>query len=91
MISALAEKVGVSKTNAATYVNAVLGIIADNMIEGDGEVVLPDFGRFYVKHAAERQGFNPATGERITIEARDKVVFKASDNMCYYSRKHVKE
>ncbi len=28
---------------------------------------------------AERQGVNPATGEKITIEARDKVVFKAFD------------
>ena len=36
----------------------------------------------------ERQGVNPATGAKITIAARDKVVFKASDSLPYFSRKH---
>lgn len=53
-------------------------------------MAIPDFGRFSIKHVAERQGVNPSTGEKITIEARDKVVFKASDSLCYYSCKHCK-
>ena len=31
----VAEKTGISKTDAAKYVNAVLGAIADNLTEGD--------------------------------------------------------
>lgn len=41
-----------------------------------------------MKQVAERQGFNPQTGEKITIEAREKIVFKASENMSIFSRKH---
>lgn len=88
LIDEVAKRAEVSKTDAAKYLNAVLGAIADNLTEGDNEIALPDFGRFFVKHVAERQGKNPQTGEKITIEARDKIVFKASDNISIYSRKH---
>ena len=88
LIDEVAKRAEVSKTDAAKYLNAVLGAIADNLTEGDNEIALPDFGRFFVKHVAERQGQNPQTGEKITIEARDKIVFKASDNIGIYSRKH---
>ena len=88
LIDAFAEKAEVSKSVAAKYVNTMLGIIADNLSDGDHEVAIPDFGRFSVKHVAERQGINPSTGEKMTIEARDKVVFKASENMAIFSRKH---
>ena len=49
LAAAVAEKAGVSKADAATYVNMVLGAIADNICEGDGEVSIPDFVRFFVK------------------------------------------
>lgn len=88
IVAEVAKRMEGTKADAEKYLNTVLGVIADNLTEGDGEVALPDFGRFYVKHVAERQGVNPATGEKITIEARDKVVFKPSDNMGIYSRKH---
>ena len=55
IVSALAEKAGISKVDAANYINTIFGVIADNI-----------------------------------VEARDKVVFKASDSLCYYSRKHCK-
>ena len=41
LAAAVAEKAGVSKADAATYVNMVLGAIADNICEGDGEVSIP--------------------------------------------------
>lgn len=88
LIDEVAKRAEVSKTDAAKYINAVLGAIADNLTEGDNEIALPDFGRFFVKHVVARQGQNPQTGEKITIEARDKIVFKASDNIGIYSRKH---
>lgn len=88
LIDEVAKRAEVSKTDAAKYLNAVLGAIADNLTEGDNEIALPDFGRFFVKHVAAHQGQNPQTGEKITIEARDKIVFKASDNIGIYSRKH---
>lgn len=88
LIDRVAARTEGTKAEAAKYLNAILGTIADNLTEGDGELVLPDFGRFSVKKIAERQGFNPQTKEKITIEAHEKIAFKASDNMNIYSRKH---
>ena len=84
----VAEKTGISKTDAAKYVNAVLGAIADNLTEGDKEVAIPDFGRFLVKNVPKRQGINPSNREVITIPAHDKVTFKPSENLNIFSRKH---
>ena len=89
--AAIAERLGASKTEANRCLNAVLGVIADNLCEGDNEISIPDFGRFFIKSVPERQGVNPATGEKIQIEAHDKVVFKPSDNLYLYSRKHATE
>ncbi|MDD4533846.1 MAG: HU family DNA-binding protein [Prevotella sp.] len=89
LIDAVAERANMTKVDAAKCINTVLGVMADNLAEGDGEIAIVDFGHFFVKHVPERQGTNPANGEKMTIEARDKVVFKASDNLSIYSRKHV--
>ena len=88
LTAAVAEKTGISKADAQKYVNAVLGVVADNITEGDCEASIPDFGRFFVKEVPARQGINPSTREKITIEAHEKVVFKASDNLKIFSRKH---
>lgn len=88
LIAQVAERAEVTKADAAKYVNAVLGVIADNLTKGDKDLALPDFGRFSVKQVPERQGVNPRTKEKITIEAHEKIVFKPSDNMDLYSRKH---
>ena len=87
IVAAFAEKAGITKTEASKFFNALMGVMADNIVE----ISIPDFGRFSIKHVAERQGVNPATGEKITIAARDKVVFKASDSLPYFSRKHSNE
>ena len=34
IVSALAEKAGISKVDAANYVNTIFGVIADNIVEG---------------------------------------------------------
>ncbi len=88
LISAVAERTGQTKANAAATVDAVFGIMADCLSQTQEEVAIADFGRFYIKHQNERSGFNPQTGEKITIEAREKIVFKASNSIEYYSRKH---
>lgn len=84
----VAVRTDLSKAKAQQMVDAVLGAIADNLSEGDGVIAVPDFGRFSIKNVPARQGINPQTKEKITIEAHDKVVFKPSDNLRLYSRKH---
>ena len=41
-----------------------------------GNEVPFSFGKFKKQHVAARKGRNPATGEEIDIEAKDKLVFK---------------
>lgn len=88
LIAKVAERAQVSKADAAKCLNTILGVIADNLTKGDKELALPDFGRFYVKQVPERTGINPRTKEKITIEAHEKLVFKPSDNLDLYTRKH---
>lgn len=88
LIAAVAAHTETSRNDAAKFVNAVLGVMADNLTEGDGEIALPDFGRFQKKTIPARQGINPQTKEKITIEEHEKIVFKPSDNMSIFSRKH---
>ena len=80
-VTAFAEKAGITKTDASKFFNDLMGVMADNIVERDGEISIRDFGCFSIKHVAERQSVNPATGEKITIATRDKVVFKASDSL----------
>ena len=88
LIAAVAERTGSTKVNAAKVVDAVFGVMADCLTEERQEVAIADFGRFSIRQQPERQGINPQTGEKIIIEAKEKVVFKASTSMEYYSRKH---
>ena len=88
LIAKVAERAQVSKADAAKCLNTVLGVIADNLTKGDKELTLPDFGRFYVKQVPGRQGVNPRTKAKITIEPHEKLIFKPSDTLDLYARKH---
>ena len=76
LISAVAEKAGLSKKDTETVINATLDTIAASLQEGD-KVQLVGFGSFEVKKRAERIGRNPKTKESIQIPASKVPVFKA--------------
>ena len=50
------------------------------MVAGE-KVQLVGFGTFEVNERPERQGVNPATGEKITIAAKKVVKFKAGADL----------
>ncbi len=75
-IAALAAKVDAPKTQVAKCYDAFIATLIEGIKEG--KVDLAGFGKFEVKDVAERQGINPATGEKITIAATKKVSFKAA-------------
>ena len=76
LISAVAEKAGLSKKDTEIVINATLDAIAASLQEGD-KVQLVGFGSFEVKKRAERVGRNPKTKEAIQIPASKVPVFKA--------------
>ena len=76
LVSAVAEKVGMSKKDTEIVMNATLDAIAEAMKSGE-KVQLVGFGSFEVKKRAARMGRNPKTKEAIEIPATTIPVFKA--------------
>lgn len=73
----VAETAGVTKKQATETVNATFNAIAEALADGN-EVSVAGFGKFEIAKRAERQGVNPATGEKITIAASKSPKFKAA-------------
>ncbi len=76
LISKVASSADISKTDAATVIEATLEAISDTLKGGD-EVRLVGFGTFSVAHRAASVGRNPRTGEKIQIPASKNPKFKA--------------
>ena len=77
LYEAVHQEVGLSRNESAELVEAVLGKIADRLIEGES-VKLPSFGTFEVREKSPRIGRNPKTGEEVPISARRVLVFRPS-------------
>lgn len=75
-VAAVAEAAELSRADAATAVDAIIGVITKALKKGD-DVTLVGFGTFQVRERAARQGRNPKTGETIKINASKNPAFKA--------------
>ncbi len=76
LISAVADKAGITKGQATEAVNAVFDGIEGTLKKGD-KCSFVGFGTFSTSRRAARDGRNPATGETIKIAAKTLVKFKA--------------
>ena len=76
LISAVAQKTGLSKKDSEKAIVAVIDSITEALTAGE-KVSLIGFGTFEVKSRAARKGINPRTKEEITIEASKLPSFKA--------------
>ena len=76
LVSAIAEKAGISKKDADAAVKAFTETVSEAMKNGD-KVQLIGFGTFEVAERAAREGRNPKTGEAMTIAASKTPKFKA--------------
>jgi DNA-binding protein HU-beta len=74
LVAKLAEAHGVSKAQAKSIVDDIFKDIVDAAASGT-EVSLPGFGKFKVKATPEREGRNPANGEKIKIAASRKLIY----------------
>lgn len=68
-------------------VDAFLCAVSDILRE-DKEVIIPDFGKFYVQKLGERICRNPQTGEEFTAPPTKRVRFKAFGNVTNYGFKY---
>ena len=80
LISAAAEKAGLSKKDTETVLNAALDTIVAALAQEE-KVQLVGFGAFEVKKRAARIGRNPLTNETIEIPASKAPMFKPGKAM----------
>lgn len=80
MISVIAEKTGVSKSEAEKVFNATFDIFKEELAKGE-KVSVAGFGTFKISERAAREGRNPLTGEKLQIAASKSVSFKAGTEL----------
>ncbi len=80
LVSAVAERSGMTKKDVERAVNAVFEVIEESLAGGD-RVSLVGFGTFEVRDRAARVGRNPQTGEEIRIAATRVPAFRAGKSL----------
>ena len=80
LVSAVAQKSGLTKVDAKKALDGVLEAISEEL-KNDGRVVLVGFGTFSVTERSARKGINPRTKEPIDIAAKKVVKFKAGSEL----------
>jgi DNA-binding protein HU-beta len=76
LIEKIAAGAGISKVDAKKALDATVAALKEALIAGD-KVSLVGFGTFAVTERPAREGINPATKEKIQIEAKKVAKFKA--------------
>ena len=76
LISAIAEKTNLTKTDIDTVLGAFGEVVTANV--KDGNIVVPNLGTFKLRTNKARKGHNPKTKETIQIEQSFGLAFKQS-------------
>jgi len=76
LVNAMAEKAGLSKTDAEKALKGFIDAVTEALKAGE-KVALVGFGTFSVGERAARTGKNPQTGAQIKIAAAKSPKFKA--------------
>ena len=80
LIEKIASGSGLKKAEAKDALDTTLRVLKDALVAGE-KIQLVGFGTFEVKERPGREGKNPATGEKITIPAKNVVKFKAGADL----------
>jgi DNA-binding protein HU-beta len=80
LIAAVADKAQMTKTAAATAVDATFDAITSTLKKG-GEVKIMGFGNFRVVKRAAREGRDPRTGAPVKIKAAKRPRFSAGKGL----------
>lgn len=72
------EEVGLSRSESAEFVDAVLEEMSNALVDGE-TVKISSFGSFSVRQKEERIGRNPKTGVEVPITSRKVLIFRASN------------
>jgi DNA-binding protein HU-beta len=75
-----AEKTGMKRTQVKEFFDE-LANLASSEVKGNGEFVLPGFGKMVLSDRKAREGRNPQTGETIQIPAKRTLKFRLGKSM----------
>ena len=81
--AAVADRIGLSRSDAARAVDAVFGIVAEAIQDGD-DVRILGFGTFATTTRPAGVGRNPGTGEAIELPAARQIRFKPAQGLKDY-------
>lgn len=80
LVEAVAERTGLTTPQAKEATLAVLNVIAESVVKGDG-VNVTGFGSFTPAQRSARTARNPQTGEPLAIDARKVMTFRPGANI----------
>lgn len=80
IVSHLADKTGIKKTEAKAFFDTLASLAAGE-VKKNGEFTLPGFGKLVKATRKAREGRNPATGATIKIPAKTTVKFRVGKAM----------
>ncbi len=80
LITAMADKAGMSKAQAKKALDAMMCTTVDALKKGD-KLALVGFGTLSVSKRAARKGINPRTKKALNIPAKNVVKFKAGADL----------
>ena len=89
IVKQISERIGLTQLKTKDIVQQTFDAIVDTLIEV-GRIELRNFGVFEVKMRKPRKARNPRTGERVDVEAKKVVVFKAGKEMEEKVRKYAR-
>jgi len=76
LVTAIAEKAGITKADAEKAINAFVETTKETLAKKES-IQLIGFGTFSVSERSARTGRNPQTGKEIQIAAKNVAKFKA--------------
>ena len=76
LVEKIAAGAAITKVDAKKALDAAVAAVKEALVAGD-KVALIGFGTFSINERPAREGINPATKEKITIDAKKVVKFKA--------------
>src|SRR2546422_7776545 len=80
IVKQISEVLGLTQLKTKEIVQKTFDAIVDTLLE-ERRIELRNFGVFEVKRRKPRKARNPRTGERVDVEAKYVVVFKAGKEM----------
>lgn len=80
IVESVAKKCGYTKQKSADITEIILELIKKSLESGE-DVLITNFGKFYVKEKTARKGWNLSIGELAMIAPKRVVIFRCSGKL----------